>query len=345
MKILMGCGLLLWLGVALAQAAPLAGHELQLALQQLEESTMPVQVFRERVAALTAGQAHYPPEVQGRLARLQCWALPGERDEEFRRAVAFAEQGLAQARARKDRVTEVGLLACRGYHRQLLGSMAGAGEDYDAALTLARRLGDERQRADILSLRGEMYSYQGELAEGLMDLIDAHQRYEALGLEAKGREGLANIANAYRRMGLYERAESYFNELEHDYRQLGDEEHLVDIHSQQGLLYIDTRHRRVRQGAAPDGRSGALLSGVKAGRSTGLEPDRAGHHPAETGQAGPGHDQARSGGSLPSSRGGGGQRHPGPLAPRHGRGPRGPEPTRRGAAAPGRGRAYLYPGA
>ena len=34
-----------------------------------------------------------------------------------------------------------------------------------------------------------------------MDLIDAHQRYEALGLEAKGREVLANIANAYRRMG------------------------------------------------------------------------------------------------------------------------------------------------
>lgn len=184
--------------------------------------------------------------MQGRLARLQCWAQPSERDEEFRRAVAFAEQELVQARARKDRVTEVGLLACRGYHRQLLGNMAGAGEDYDAALTLtltltlARRLGDERQRADILSLRGEMYSYQGELAEGLMDLIDAHQRYEALGLEAKGREVLANIANAYRRMGLYERAESYFNELEHDYRQLGDEEHLVDIHSQQGLLYIDT---------------------------------------------------------------------------------------------------------
>ena len=238
MKILMGGGLLL--GVALAQATPLAGDELQLALQRLEESTMPVQVFRERVAALTAEQAHYPLEVQGRLARLQCWAQPSERDEEFRRAVAFAEQGLAQARARKDRVTEVGLLACRGYHRQLLGNMAGAGEDYDAALTLARRLGDERQRADILSLRGEMYSYQGELAEGLMDLIDAHLRYEALGLEAKGREGLANIANAYRRMGLYERAESYFKELEHDYRQLGVEEYLVDIHSQQGLLYIDT---------------------------------------------------------------------------------------------------------
>ncbi|MFQ2851389.1 hypothetical protein ACK3YC_17790 [Aeromonas caviae] len=106
--------------------------------------------------------------MQGRLARLQCWAQPSERDEEFRRAVAFAEQEqeLAQARARKDRVTEVGLLACRGYHRQLLGNMAGAGEDYDAALTLARRLGDERQRADILSLRGEVYPTRGSWRRG-----------------------------------------------------------------------------------------------------------------------------------------------------------------------------------
>ncbi|WP_421246184.1 diguanylate cyclase [Aeromonas sanarellii] len=238
MKILMGGGLLL--GVALAQATPLAGYELQLALQQLEESTMPVQVFRERVDALTAGQAHYPPEVQGRIARLQCWAQPSERDDDFLRAVQFADQGLDRARARKDRVTEAGLLACRGYHRQLLGNMAEARQDYDAALTLARRLGDERQRADILSLRGEMFAYQGDLAEGLMELIDAHRRYEGLGLEGKGREVLTRIANAYRRMGLYERAESYFKELEHDYRVLGDREHLVDIHSQQGLLYIET---------------------------------------------------------------------------------------------------------
>lgn len=104
--------------------------------------------------------------MQGRLARLQCWAQPSERDEEFRRAVAFAEQGLAQARARKDRVTEVGLLACRGYHRQLLGNMAGAGEDYDAALTLARWLGDERQRADILSLRGRCTPTRGSWRRG-----------------------------------------------------------------------------------------------------------------------------------------------------------------------------------
>ena len=62
--------------------------------------------------------------------------------------------------------------------------------------------------------------------------------------------------------GLYEQAESYFKELEHDYRQLGVEEYLVDIHSQQGLLYIDTEEY---DKALPlMARSGALLSGIKA---------------------------------------------------------------------------------
>ena len=66
--------------------------------------------------------------------------------------------------------------------------MAGAGEDYDAALTLARRLGDERQRADILSLGGRC-TLPGELAEGLMDPSMPTSSYEAPGLEAKGRRG------------------------------------------------------------------------------------------------------------------------------------------------------------
>lgn len=69
-----------------------------------------------------------------------------------------------------------------------------------------------------------------------MELIEAHKRFESLGQDGKA---LAQIANAYRRMGLYERAEGYFKELEHDYGTLGDQERLVDIRSQQGLLYAE----------------------------------------------------------------------------------------------------------
>ena len=53
--------------------------------------------------------------------------------------------------------------------------MAEAGQDYDAALTPARMAGDERQRADILSLLGRCISTVGSWREGLMDLDDAHQ--------------------------------------------------------------------------------------------------------------------------------------------------------------------------
>lgn len=241
MKILMSCSLLLWLCLTpvRAQPAPLTEPALRQELQQLEEIPQPEQEFQERVAALVAERDSYPAEVQGRITRLQCWAQPADRDEEYRSAVHFADQALAQARARKDRVSESGLLACRGFHQQLLGNMAEAGQDYDEALTLARRLGDNKQRADILSLRGEMYSYQGEMAEGLMELMDAHRRYEEIGLDSKGREVLAKIANAYRRIGLYERAEGYFQELEHDHRIRNEQESLIEIRAQQGLLYSE----------------------------------------------------------------------------------------------------------
>lgn len=228
------CGAPAW-----AARVPLVEPQLSRELQLLEEGFQPDRMFRLRIAALVASRAAYPPEVQGRIVRLQCWAMSAERDSEYRAVVAFADQELALARERKDRITESGLLTCRGFHQQMLGNMEQAGADYEQALALARRLGDRVQEADILSYRGDMKAYQGELAEGLMELIEAHKRFEELGQDGKAREVLSQIANAYRRMGLYVRAEGYFQELERDYSTLGDQERLVDIRSQQGLLYAE----------------------------------------------------------------------------------------------------------
>lgn len=225
--------------LAWAARAPLTEPQLSRELQLLEEGFQPDRMFRLRIAALVASKEAYPPDVQGRIVRLQCWAMPSEWDDEYRAVVDFADSELAGARARKDRITETGLLACRAFHQQMLGNMEQAKEDYQQALVLARRLGDRVQEADILSLRGDMYAYQGELAEGLMELIEAHKRFESLGLDGKAREVLAQIANAYRRMGLYERAEGYFEELAHDYSALRAQEPLVRIRSQQGLLYSE----------------------------------------------------------------------------------------------------------
>ncbi|MFL9627477.1 diguanylate cyclase [Aeromonas jandaei] len=222
-----------------AAREPLAEPKLSRELQQLEEGSHSERVFRLRVAVLAANYDAYPPDVQGRIVRLQCWAMPAERDGEYRRVVEFADKALQRARERKDGLTEAGLLTCRGFHQQLLGNMKQAKADYEQALKLARNLGDRLQEADILSQRGDMYAYQGKLAEGLQELMEAHRGYEALGLDGKARETLGHIANAYRRMGLYERAEGYFKELEKEYEKEGEEERQISIISQQGVLYSE----------------------------------------------------------------------------------------------------------
>ncbi|WP_323063726.1 tetratricopeptide repeat-containing diguanylate cyclase [Aeromonas jandaei] len=222
-----------------AAREPLAEPKLSRELQQLEEGSHPERIYRLRVAALAANYDVYPPEIQGRIVRLQCWAMPAERDGEYRRVVEFADKALQRARERKDGLTEAGLLTCRAFHQQLLGNMKQAKADYEQALQLARNLGDRLQEADILSQRGDMYAYQGKLAEGLQELMEAHRGYEALGLDGKARETLGHIANAYRRMGLYERAEGYFKELEKEYEKEGEEERQISIISQQGVLYSE----------------------------------------------------------------------------------------------------------
>ncbi|MGN5139347.1 hypothetical protein ACTG15_15310 [Aeromonas sp. 164P] len=46
--------------------------------------------IRLRIAALVASKDEYPLDVQGRIVRLQCWALPAEWDSEYRAAITFA---------------------------------------------------------------------------------------------------------------------------------------------------------------------------------------------------------------------------------------------------------------
>ncbi len=65
MKILTGISLLIWLGMtpAFAVSPRLTEPALSLELQQLEDDAPPLQVFRDRVAALVAHVDDYPPEV------------------------------------------------------------------------------------------------------------------------------------------------------------------------------------------------------------------------------------------------------------------------------------------
>ena len=68
--------------LAWAARAPLTEPQLSRELQLLEEGFQPDRIFRLRIAALVASKEEYPLDVQGRIVRLQCWAMPAEWDSE-----------------------------------------------------------------------------------------------------------------------------------------------------------------------------------------------------------------------------------------------------------------------
>ncbi|HCT2506398.1 TPA: GGDEF domain-containing protein [Aeromonas dhakensis] len=225
-----------------AAQAPLQEEALFKELEQLENESFPYDVFRQRVAVLAALRDSYSQPVQGRIARLECWARDSEGGSEYQAAVAFATKQVEWARQRHDRLTEAGLLTCRGSYREKLGDMAQAKGDYDAALVLAEEINEPNLKFEALSYRGEMLVYQGALAEGLVDLLAAYDGYDALGLEGLKLQQLSLIANAYRRIGVYERAHEYIDELMKAYRRRHEEVELINAGLQLGLLYNDEGH-------------------------------------------------------------------------------------------------------
>lgn len=228
-----------WAAPAWAARGPLPEPVLIGELSQLENDALPPRVFRLRVAALAAHRESYSPQLQGRIARLQCWAQDSERTSEYEAAVAFANEQLEWARRQQDRTTEAGLFICRGFNQQMLGNMTQAKADYDAALLLAEVLDELSIKFDALSYRGDLLAYQGALAEGLNDLLAAYDGYAALGWEGQRLQMLALIANTYRRMGVYERALEYLEELKQAYQQRQDSDSLIGVGIQLAILYTD----------------------------------------------------------------------------------------------------------
>lgn len=228
-----------WMTPVWAARGPLPEPALVGELSQLENDALPPRVFRLRVAALAAHRDSYSQPLQGRITRLQCWARDAERTSEYEMTIAFASQQLALARRQDDRQTEAGLFICRGFNQQMLGNMTQAKADYDAALRLAEALDDPRLKSDALSYRGDMFAYQGVLSQGLIDLLAAYDGYVSLGQEGLRLKVLAQIANTYRRMGIYVRAHEYFEEVMQAYQQRHDQNSLIDVGTLLAILYTD----------------------------------------------------------------------------------------------------------
>ncbi len=179
------------------------------------------------------------PQQSLRWQRLDCWSGEAHTEEEFKRTLERANRYLIIAREKADQEAITDLLICRGWIHAESGNTYAAAKDYDAAVATVQLVTNPQLVADALSSRGELRAYQGDLAMGIRDLIDAQRFYEKSGLDYWIRVNLASIANAYRRIGNYEQALHYYAQLEERALALEDEFEYRDVQSQIGLVYED----------------------------------------------------------------------------------------------------------
>ncbi|BCV27058.1 hypothetical protein TUM3811_09180 [Shewanella algae] len=172
---------------------------------------------------------------QARLRRARCWSFDANDNANIDAAIDYAvnQAQAAENQAYPEALTDFRL--CHGWYSQLKGNMEQAKADYDQALQQAYQLEDHRLIADARSLRGAMYSFQGNFAMALEDLLTAQQLYEKLKLDYWGLYNLADLATSFRRFGDPQSALNYYRQLEQAYRQSGHEEQAYIINGEMAI--------------------------------------------------------------------------------------------------------------
>lgn len=146
-------------------------------------------------------------------------------DDQPAKGVAYAQQGIEDARRINYPDAEANFHYCRGEHQESLTTPRDALADYTAGIKVARHAENLRLVADGLSWRGNVQSLLGEPALGLVDFLQAQRDYEQAGEAGEAELNLLNIAIAYRRMEEFVEARKYMDqslayaEQRHDVRQ------------------------------------------------------------------------------------------------------------------------------
>jgi diguanylate cyclase (GGDEF)-like protein len=127
--------------------------------------------------------------------------------------IAYAQQGIEDARRIGYVDAEVNFHFCRGSNQEALTTPRDALADYDAGITLAHDHENQRLVADGLTWRGSVRSLLGEHALALVDFLEAQKFYETSGAPIESEQNLFNIAVAYRRLGEEAQARVYLDKL------------------------------------------------------------------------------------------------------------------------------------
>lgn len=136
-----------------------------------------------------------------RLQRTLCWAHDLTDPSSLRDGIKFVELQLSSEIITKSAETVIDLKLCRAWLNEGLNNIDEALAGYNDVILAAYKAELPRLIADARSLRGRMYSFQGNFGQALEDLITSQDLYDSLNLKYWSLYNLSDIATSYRRFG------------------------------------------------------------------------------------------------------------------------------------------------
>lgn len=186
------------------------------------------------------------------LERLQKLLPPGDhaRDVRFRsvfcgslrwkdvdQGLVYSEQALRMAQAAGDRASEARSLLCRSAYLMLRDGSRHGLPDIDRALGVLEKLDEPQLQGETLQMRGDLRSLIGDQAQAMLDFQRARAAFRDSGIDHEVESLLQSMAIAYRRMGDYAQATSYFEQARPRLQAKQDFEGLAINSIQLGFLH------------------------------------------------------------------------------------------------------------
>lgn len=158
---------------------------------------------------------------------------------EFSQALEVAEKYIVQAQQAGDKEAEARFYYCLAEYEAASALWKDSIDSINRSIEVARSIEHKEYWAWGLAFRCSIRSLVGEFASSLVDCLKARELYGEANKEATGDELLFDIGIAYRRIGFYDKALEYFNEMEN----LATEEGLlvgqVQTSIQKSFVYYD----------------------------------------------------------------------------------------------------------
>ena len=202
-----GLVLLLLIATLGAQAGPSLNERLQVIEDGLLSDAAVIASELNDIAA----QLPADSPLLWRLRRLQCWY---QDTADLGAALDYATELQQAAEQAGELAAAIDFRLCHGQFLSDQGNTQAALAGFSDALLDAETLGHRRLEVDARALRGDLLVVIGRLGEGLVELQRAYNDYQQLGLEHWAQYTLESLADLYRRMGEFEQAMAYYQQLQ-----------------------------------------------------------------------------------------------------------------------------------